>query len=67
MTIRRFESVVGTSDWSFASLECVPIRKLRWLAGRHTREFVTSFVRCRLLPRGSLQTSYSSSERSSSA
>ncbi len=49
MTIRRFEEVVRRSGFRFASLELVPIRKLRVLHNRLTREFMTAVVRCRLV------------------
>jgi SAM-dependent methyltransferase len=52
MTIRRFRELVAASRWTFESLECVPIRKLRYLASPVTREFTTAYVRCRLVPRG---------------
>jgi SAM-dependent methyltransferase len=51
MTIRRFERLVESSDLKFASFETVPIRKLRALHNRLTREFTTSIVRCRLVKR----------------
>lgn len=51
LTIRRFEQVVAQSEFEFASFEAVPIRKLRPLANRLTREFTTAVVRCRLVPR----------------
>jgi len=51
MTIRRFERIIGQSDFVFENLEAVPIRKLRRLANRLTREFTTSVVRCKLVPR----------------
>lgn len=51
MTIGRFERIVASSEWRNASFEAVPIRKLRWLHNRLTREFTTSIVRCRLTPR----------------
>jgi SAM-dependent methyltransferase len=51
MTIRQFEQLVADSDWQFASFEAVPIRKLRRLANRFTREFTTAVVRCRLVPK----------------
>jgi SAM-dependent methyltransferase len=51
MTIRRFESIVAKSDFKFAEFEPVPIRKLRPLANRLTREFTTAIVRCKLVPR----------------
>jgi SAM-dependent methyltransferase len=51
MTIRRFESIVAASDFRFAEFEPVPIRKLRPVANRLTREFTTAIVRCKLVPR----------------
>ena len=51
MTIRRFEEIVGASDFKFAEFESVPIRKIHFLANRLTREFTTAIVRCKLVPR----------------
>jgi SAM-dependent methyltransferase len=51
LTIRRFERVVAKSPWRFANLEVVPIRRLRRLHNRITREFTTSIVRCTLVAR----------------
>lgn len=51
MTIARFEELVAGSPFQFASFELVPIRKLRPLHNRLTREFTTAFVRCRLVKR----------------
>jgi len=51
MTIRRFESIVAESDFKFAGFEPVPIRKLKPIANRLTREFTTAIVRCKLVPR----------------
>lgn len=51
MTISRFERIVNNSPFELASLEAVPIRSLRWLANRVTREFTTAVVRCTLRPR----------------
>ena len=51
MTIRRFERIVSESPFEFARFEAVPIRKLRILANRLTREFTTATVRCKLVPR----------------
>ncbi|GAC1400820.1 MAG: hypothetical protein NVSMB56_15930 [Pyrinomonadaceae bacterium] len=51
MTIRRFERIVEASSFKFAELECVPIRKLRPLHNKLTREFTTAIVRCKLVPR----------------
>jgi SAM-dependent methyltransferase len=51
MTIRRFRQLVAESQWEFSTFEAVPIRKLRRLANRVTREFTTAVVRCRLVPK----------------
>lgn len=51
MTIRRFERLVEQSPFQFAKLELIPIRKLRSVANRLTREVTTSVVRCKLIPR----------------
>jgi SAM-dependent methyltransferase len=45
MTIRRFERLVRHSPLHLEMFEAVPIRKLRFLASRLTREFTTSQVR----------------------
>jgi cyclopropane fatty-acyl-phospholipid synthase-like methyltransferase len=50
MTISRFEKLIGESDFRFSRLDLVPIRRLRRIAGRWTREFTTSVVRCDLVP-----------------
>ncbi len=51
MTIARFEGLVGSSPLAFASLELVPIKKLRGFHNRATREFTTAVVRCVLVKR----------------
>lgn len=51
MTIRRFESIVAESDFELAAFETVPIRRLKPIANRLTREFTTAIVRCKLIPR----------------
>jgi hypothetical protein len=51
MTIRRFERLVAASPFELARFETVPIRQLRWMASRLTREFTTAIVRCTLVPR----------------
>jgi SAM-dependent methyltransferase len=51
MTIRRFEGLVRDSAFEFAVFETVPIKRLQLLANRLTREFTTSIVRCKLVPR----------------
>ena len=48
-TIGRFEKLVRDSDFQLARLECVPIRKLRAIHTRFTREFTTAVVRGRLV------------------
>jgi ubiquinone/menaquinone biosynthesis C-methylase UbiE len=52
MTVRRFRQLVRDSDFEVADFEAVPIRRLRRLSNPLTREFVTSVVRCRLVPGG---------------
>ena len=49
MTISRFERLVERSPLQCEELETVPIRKLRPLANRWTREFTTAVVRARLV------------------
>lgn len=51
MSIRRFEAIVARSPLRFVSLELVPIRKVKPLHTRLTREFTTALVRCRLAKR----------------
>ena len=51
MTIRKFEELVARSPFRFARFEAVPIRRLRPVANRFTREFTTAIVRCTLVPR----------------
>ena len=51
MTIRRFERLVAASPFRFAAFEALPIRKLRLLHNRWTREFITAAVRGRLVKR----------------
>ena len=51
MSIRRFIALVEASPLRFASFELLPIRPLRLIANRVTREFTTAAVRCVLEPR----------------
>jgi hypothetical protein len=51
MTIAKFEELIAGSPLRFASLELVPITKLRRFHNRLTREFTTAIVRCRLVKR----------------
>lgn len=48
MTISRLEKLVKQSPFVVDSLEAVPIRRLRLLHNRLTREFTSSMVRCKL-------------------
>jgi SAM-dependent methyltransferase len=55
MTVRSFEELVRRSgQFQFDTLETVPIRRLRPLANRLTREFTSAIVRCRLVPLNSM-------------
>jgi len=51
LTISRFEELISQSDFEIRDFETVPIRKLRPLANRLTREFTTAVVKCKLVPR----------------
>ncbi len=51
MTIAKFEKLIARSPFSFASLELVPIKKLRHFHSPLTREFTTAIVRCHLVKR----------------
>jgi hypothetical protein len=51
MTIAKFEALVAASPFKFAALEFVPIKKLRRIHNRLSREFTTAIVRCRLVKR----------------
>jgi len=51
MTISRFIRLVEASPLKFASFELLPIRPLRLIANRLTREFTTAAVRCVMEPR----------------
>jgi len=48
MTIGRFERLVSESDFKLDFIEPVPIRKLRRVHTKITREFTTAIVRCRM-------------------
>jgi hypothetical protein len=48
MTIARFEKLAKQSPFVIDFLEAVPIRRLRLLHNRFTREFTTAIVRCKL-------------------
>lgn len=49
MTIKRFLKIVNNSPFTISSLKVVPVRKLRFIHCRITREFSTSVVNCRLI------------------
>jgi SAM-dependent methyltransferase len=51
MTVGRFCGLVRQSPLAFERFEAVPIRRLRRVANRLTREFTTSTVRCVLAHR----------------
>jgi SAM-dependent methyltransferase len=51
MTIARFERLLKDSPFVVGALETRPIRKLRLMHSRLTREFTTSVVRCKLIKR----------------
>lgn len=51
MSIGRFERLVAASPLRFETFETLPIRSLRLLHCRITREFLTSVVRCNLVHR----------------
>ena len=51
MTIKRFDELVENSPLKFVTLELVPIRKLKRIHNRLTREFTTAIVRCCLVKR----------------
>jgi len=51
MTIGRFEKLIDSSPLRMERLETVPIRSARWLHTHFSREFLTSVVQCRLVPR----------------
>lgn len=52
MTIALFEQLVAESGLVVASLRMVPIKRLRWLHRRVTREVTTAIVECLLVERG---------------
>lgn len=51
LTVSRFIKIVSQSDFTLENFEPVPIRKLRLLANRLTREFTTAVVKCKLIPK----------------
>ena len=51
MTLARFEKLVAASPFRIEKLEAVPIRSLRHLHSRLTREFTTAIIRTKLVRR----------------
>jgi SAM-dependent methyltransferase len=51
MTIRRFRDLLASSDFDVREFETVPIRRARRLCHPLLREFLTSVVKCTLIPR----------------
>ena len=51
LTVKRFKRIVAESEFEFDSIESVPIRKLKLLSNRWTREFTTAVVKCKLVPK----------------
>jgi len=49
MTVSRFEKLAALSGLRIESLKAVPIRPLRLIHNRWTREFTTSIVQCKLI------------------
>lgn len=63
LTIGAFERIVAASPFTIESLACVPIRKLRPVHSRWTREFTTALVRAVLRPRQAERTPASNSQK----
>ncbi len=51
ITIKRFQQFVEDSPFEFSEFMLTPIRPLRWLHNRLTREFTTSLIHARLKPK----------------
>jgi hypothetical protein len=49
--VRRFEQLIERSEFRFDYSETIPIRRAKALFSPLTREFLTSVVRCKLVPR----------------
>jgi len=48
ITIKKFKNFVETSPFRFSEFELTPIRPLRWIHNRLTREFTTSLIHAKL-------------------
>jgi SAM-dependent methyltransferase len=51
MSIRQFKKLVDQSEFRINYFETVPIRRIKFLTNRLTKEFFTASVLCRLVPR----------------
>jgi hypothetical protein len=51
LSVRRFRKLIGQSEFDVEAFEAVSIKRIRWLWNPLTREFLTSVVRCTLVPR----------------
>ena len=51
MTIRRFQEIVGSSEFDITTFELIPIRAARRFWNPLLREYLTSIVKCTLVPR----------------
>lgn len=51
LSVKRFRRIVAQSEFEFESIEPVPIRKLKFLSNKWTREFTTAVVKCKLVPK----------------
>lgn len=54
MTVARFRRLISESDFAISQFEPVPIRRLRHLHNRFTEEFLTSVVKCVLVPKAAI-------------
>lgn len=57
LTIGSFLDLVSESSFAIETFELVPIRKLRILHNRFTREFTTALIRCKMVTKDSLRQS----------
>src|SRR5437899_9459902 len=51
VTVRRFRKLVSRADCAVERVDAVPLKRLRLLHNLFTREFLSSTVRCTLVPR----------------
>ena len=55
MTVHRFSKLLERSEFEIERFEAVPIKRFRRLSNALTREFLTSVVRCTLVPRATVR------------